>query len=224
MGIPRCARQLLALALLAPVLGLGGSTLVASATARPAASKSPISLGSLSNSLQGEERLTFKAVYVDHPKTGASSSITFEQKAPNSLVLVGGGELLTEGGKTYYCAKPGSTTTCYVATTTDPLAAVFDIFDPAVVITELKAIQQEVTAKLAGVTVTSATKTIAGSSAQCEIVKTKSGTGEWCITSGGFLGYIGEGSGGYLELQSFSTSVSSSDFKLPAGATVQTIP
>jgi hypothetical protein len=55
-------------------------------------------------------------------------------------------------------------------------------------------------------------------------VKVKTGSSTWCVNGSGYLAYATAGSGGYLELQSFSTSVSSSDFTLPSGATISTLP
>jgi hypothetical protein len=91
-------------------------------------------------------------------------------------------------------------------------------------VSELKALQQQVSAKVAGITINSTTKAIAGQHSQCESVKTSSGSGQWCVTNKGFLGYVGESNGGYFQLQSYTTSVATSDFKVPSGATITTVP
>jgi hypothetical protein len=52
-------------------------------------------------------------------------------------------------------------------------------------------------------------------------------TGEVCVTSQGALGYvkaIDNGKTTTISLTSFSTSPPASDFSVPSGATVQTIP
>jgi hypothetical protein len=212
-------RRIVPLALVIATMPVG-TAVAAAATAK---SGSPTSLGSLSTALQAEEKSTFKVVYVDHPPTGATSTLTFEQKPPNSLVDIAGGELLTTGGKSYYCSKANGKTTCLVSAS-NPFASLIDLFSPQTIVNELKSFQSEVAAKIAGVSVKSSSKTVAGKSAQCETVQASGQQSTWCVTGNGFLAYAGTGSSGYIQLQSYSGSASASDFKVPSGATITTIP
>jgi hypothetical protein len=50
-----------------------------------------------------------------------------------------------------------------------------------------------------------------------------SGSGKYCVTNAGILASLTSASGGFT-LTSYSGSVPSSDFSLPMGATVVTLP
>jgi len=86
-----------------------------------------------------------------------------------------------------------------------------------------------VAAALHGVTVTSSTMTVNGFKLQCAVVvsgsKPNQTRSEVCVTSQGILGYVSVAAkAADFEIKSYSASPSASLFKVPAGATVTTIP
>lgn len=224
MHSPGRPARIALIALAAPLLV--GVTSAASLAAAVPKGGSSTSLGSLSKALQAEEHATFKVTYVDHPASGATSSITFEQKPPNSLVTTSGGELLQTAGKTYVCSTASGHTTCLQAgsTASDPFASLVGVFNPATIVSELNSLQQEVALKVAGISLSSSTRTVAGKSAKCETVKVNGQSSTWCVTGAGFLAYATATGGGYVQLQNYSSTASSGDFKVPAGATISTMP
>ncbi len=222
---PRSPFRLFALAGAAPLLV---GVLVASAasgqqrSARTAASTAPTSLNSLSSDLQAEEKATFKVTYLAHLAKGASTTVTFEQQPPNSLFGIEGGELLRLGSKDYFCSKLGGYPIC-LRSPSSQFAPLIGLFNPSTIVTELKAIQQQVT-KVVGATVTSSTRAVAGRPASCETVHAATVMSTWCVTGGGFLAYATATGGSYVQLQSYSRNVPANDFKVPAGAMLASLP
>ena len=105
----------------------------------------------------------------------------------------------------------------------NPLAGLTQLFSPQTELAELKAIQTEAAANTSGYHISFTSETIGGVGTTCANV---TGTGtpvKYCVTKQGVLAY-GSSASSTLTLTSYSTSVPSSDFALPAGATIMTIP
>ncbi|MGO9334760.1 MAG: hypothetical protein ACLQCU_12060 [Acidimicrobiales bacterium] len=110
-------------------------------------------------------------------------------------------------------------------TALDPYRATYALYTGAYWIAFLKV--YSTVAGLAGVSINSTNMTVDGFKLQCVVItgKKSTATSKWCVTSQGILGYVSVSShGSAFEIKSYSPSPPSSLFKLPAGATVTTIP
>lgn len=218
---PRAARRIalpaLAGAVLTSALGLTASA--ASTVARKA---KPPPFSTLEKSLQAEEHLTFKVTYTAH-SAGKTTTLVFEQRPPDARFGEAQGFVLELAGKTYFCASALGHAMCFKSSsTTNPLLGLVGLFSPAAIVTELKTLEAETLTKLAGVTVTSSSKTIAGQASTCVNVSAKKASYEYCVTnSKGILAYGGS-SRSYVVLSSYSSTAPASDFALPAGASITT--
>jgi hypothetical protein len=129
-----------------------------SSPAAPAgASRSPsTSFSSQLQTLVGKagsaEDATFKATYaVAEP--GKSTTITFEQKLPDTRVASPQGEFLSSATTSYFCTTAG-TATCYSETlASNPLAAIVQIAEPKAVLNALQSAQAQADANAAGYTI-----------------------------------------------------------------------
>jgi hypothetical protein len=175
----------------------------------------------LTSSVQGSERSTFKAVYT--VVNGADTeTITVEQAPPKSAISTKGGDVIDTGTATYYCSDSGQSV-CVSAGSTNPLAALTQLFSPQTELAELKAIQDEAAAGATGDHISFSSESIGGVATTCANVTGTAAPVKYCVTKQGVLAY-GSSSSSTLTLTSYSTSVPSSDFALPAGAAIMTIP
>jgi hypothetical protein len=87
----------------------------------------------------------------------------------------------------------------------------------------LKAAQAEAVAHAAGYDVTFSTASFAGQSATCATIAAAGKNAKYCVTKQGILAYEGSSASSFT-LTSYSSSPPASDFALPAGATVMSIP
>jgi hypothetical protein len=199
-------------------------TTSAGATAGSSASGQVGQLQALTASVQAAEHGTFKAGYTSTSSTGASSTVTFEQQPPKSVFTTAGESVINDGTKTYVCsASGGSTCVAYPAGAANPLAALFQVFSPATAISAMQRAQTELAARTVGYNVSFSSATYAGQASTCI-----SGTGgasnfKYCVTKSGILAY-GGANGSSFALTSYSSVVSDSDFSVPAGATIVTLP
>ncbi len=198
-----------------PTVG-GSPTTTASSSAGSALSK----LEHLSSSVQAAEKATFKAVYT---VTNASSTqtVTIEQSPPKSVFSTSGGSLIDTGTASYFCTNSGQTT-CESTGTTNPLAALVAVFSPATVLAGLKSAEAQADAHAAGYSITFSSGSYAGQSTTCANIASTTAV-KYCVTQQGVLAYV-SGNGGSFSLTSYSSSPPASDFSLPAGATVVTLP
>ncbi len=102
-------------------------------------------------------------------------------------------------------------------------SGLLDLFSPTTALTFFNSAESDIYAKLAGINVKFSTANYAGLSSKCVTLKVSGESGKYCVASNGLLTYSGS-SKGYFELKSFSKSVPSSDFQVPAGAKVETTP
>jgi hypothetical protein len=196
------------------------TTTPSATTASPSAS-SVSKIEALTSSLQGSERASFKAVYT-LVTTGLTETVTVEQSPPKTAFLTKDAEIIDTGTATYYCTESGQTI-CLSASATNPLASLTELFSPQTALTELRDIQAEAAAAASGYTITFSSGTYGGQSTTCANVSGKGTTEKYCVTKQGILAY-GSSPAATLSLTSYSPSPPASDFALPAGATVETIP
>ena len=175
--------------------------------------------------MQSAEHATFKAVYTyTSPGSATPMSVTIEQEPPKSLFSASGGLVINNGTTTYYCSTSGATDSCFTAGTgSNPLASIATVFSPTSAITAMQTAESEVAAHLQGYNVSFSSASFAGQSSTCVTVSSQAQTGKYCVTKGGILAYSGA-NGSNFSLTSYSSSVSASDFSLPAGAQTVTIP
>lgn len=181
-------------------------------------------LQSLSAEVQAGQHATFKAVYSAHPSSGAAQTITFEQKPPKTVFSATSGSVIDNGTTTYFCSATGGQSQCVSeASGANPLESITAIFSPTTLLNEFHAAQAAAAAHTAGYSVALSDSTYAGLSAKCLNYTSAAQTVKYCVTDSGILAYAQAG-GGTFELTSFSSSPPDSDFSLPAGATIITIP
>jgi len=197
-----------------------GTTATTSAGA-PAGSSSLSKIEALSSSVQAAEKATFKAVYTI-TTAGSTQTVTIEQAPPKSVFSLKSGSVINTGTTSYYCSNSGAVT-CISAGTSNPLASLVAIFSPATVLAALRSAQAQAAAHAAGYSFTFSSGNYAGQSTSCANINGAGNTVKYCVTSQGILAYASSG-GGTFALTSYSSSPPASDFSLPAGATVETIP
>ena len=181
---------------------------------------------SLSSAVQAGQHATFKAVYTTHTTGAPSQTITIEQMPPKSVFSSTGGSVINDGTRTYFCSSSGGTQQCVSesgATGTNPLAAITAIFNPTTVLNEFQAAEAQAAAHAAGYSLAFSSATYAGIPTKCIDYTHTAQTVKYCVTDSGVLAYASS-PGGSFELTSFTSSPPSSDFALPAGATVITVP
>jgi hypothetical protein len=181
-------------------------------------------LKSLSSSLAKVQKRTFKAVYTLTSSTG-NETVTVEQRPPKSLYSFGNsGSMIDTGTTTYFCSTSTGQATCIPESGgSNPLAPLLGLFSPSTARSALQTAQAEVAAKMHGYTVSFSSGTFAGQASKCASVSGPSGSGKYCVTNSGILASLTSTSGGF-RLTSYSSSVPSSDFSLPQGATIVSIP
>jgi hypothetical protein len=201
----------------------GGGTSATTGASGSGGSSVSSKISALSAHLQAANRTTFKAVYTA-TESGTSQTVTIEQSPPKSLFSAGnGGSDINTGTTSYFCSTANGQNTCYNAGASNPLASLATIFSPATALTELRAAQAQAAAHAAGYDVSFSTQSFAGQSATCATVTASGSNAKYCVTDQGVLAYEGSNSGSFT-LTSYSSSAPASDFALPAGATVVTIP
>jgi hypothetical protein len=238
------AAALVGLVLAAVVLGACSSSTTAAkttttttTTAASAATTAPGSSGggsssqssqfsALSSSVQASERATYKAVYTSHPTSGASQTITIEQMPPKTVFSTTSGSVINDGTHTYFCSAAGGSNQCVETTSTgspNPLGSLTNFFNPTTLLSEFHAAQAAAAAHSAGYSVAFSGSTYAGLSAKCLNYSGGGQTVKYCVTDSGILAYA-QAAGGTFELTSYSSSPPASDFALPTGVPVITLP
>jgi hypothetical protein len=176
----------------------------------------------LTSDSQSASNLTYQATY-SYTSGGKTSTITVAQSAPKYYLKFGSSEFTLYTGKTIYgCASNA----CVKYTTQSPLAAsTLGIFNGKLFQQTVKAdalVQSALTAH--GITVSFSSKTVANVPSDCVTVSKSGQSFTWCVaTSNGVLTSWSSNHGSFT-LTSFTTSPPSSDFTLPAGAHIVSIP
>lgn len=188
----------------------------------------------IQQALQSGENATFDAHY---SITGSSSGTTTYEFAQDGSKFAatynsnnGTSEVISNGTNIDVC-KLGSPAQCvgYPIAEASAFEAAFSFYTGKFwyqAVTGLQAYNG-----VAGFHETTSTMSQGGETLQCVTWSGGTGstaTGEVCVTPQGALGYVKATSSGStvstLTLTSYSTSVSASQFNIPAGATVQTLP
>jgi hypothetical protein len=205
-------------------------TAASSATTKPSApsggsggSDQASQIAALTASVQAAEHGTFKAVYTSS-SGGTSDTVTIEQKSPKSVFASKGGSVINDGTKTYFCSVSSGPATCVTSTaSTNPFAALIQLYSPAAAISVFQQAQTQIAARVSGYNVTFSSQTFAGQASTCVNINGQGNAGKYCVTKSGILAYEGTATSNF-QLTSFSSVVSDSDFSLPAGASVVTLP
>jgi hypothetical protein len=187
-------------------------------------------LSALESNVQSVKGGTFKLTYAE-TSSASTGTLTFEQLPPKYLFSVGGAtgaEVINTGTATYECSGQSGHAYCYsFSSSTNPFAPLLNVITGASVLTTLRSVQSSLAAKLQCVHASFSNQTFAGQSAQCVSGTYQGNSFKYCVTNSGVLAYAG-GSGsksfGSISLTSYSTSASASDFALPPGSTVVTLP
>jgi len=182
-------------------------------------------LNALSSSVQAGQRATFKAVYTSHSSTGTSQTLTIEQMPPKSVFSFSSGSLIDTGTKSYLCTAAGGSEQCVEESSTgpNPFAAITQIFNTTTLLNEFHAAEAAAAAHSAGYSLAFSNSTYAGLTAKCVNYTSSAQTVKYCVTDSGILAYA-QAPGGTFELTTFSSSPAASDFSLPSGVSVITLP
>jgi hypothetical protein len=197
-------------------------------TAAPTTTTSGSSLASsLLGKFQSGEHATFIASY--RVTSGASNeltTLTIAQQSPDQVfegsTKSGTFELLTLGTKSYICTKSSATSTCFGSGASNPEADLFALYEPSKYLPYFQA-----AASAAGGHTSVSTKSVNGYSLSCITISGatgENGTGTFCVTSQGVLGYVAwtgtkAADSGSFEITSYSSTVPASEFTLPATPT-----
>jgi hypothetical protein len=208
------------------------TTTVASSSTTTTTSAGASGSGLLSK-FQSGEQATFVATYkVTSGASKSLTSLTIAQQPPDSLFggtsSSGNFELITLGKKGYICSGQSSGGTggmCLSEGAAASEADLFKIYEPNFYLPYFQA-----AAKASGGQVSYSSKTVNGISLSCISVTGaagEKGTGTFCVTDQGVLGYVAwtgatASDNGSFEITSYSTSVPANEFTLPATPT--TIP
>jgi hypothetical protein len=185
-------------------------------------------LEQIASSAQSESKATFKLTYSWKEST-TSGEVTLEQKPPDQAFSTGAGKVVSNGQKTYYCSTASSPVICvkYGSATSSPLGSVLRVYSSAFYVSEIKDWQNLVTAGISGYKASFSTATFAGQPSQCVSWSYKSENAKYCVTDKGILAFVGGTSSSKtytFTLTNFSTNVSTSDFSVPKGAKIVSVP
>lgn len=198
-----------------------GSSTTTTTTGSGSASSEIRALSSLSGS---GSTATFQATYT-YTDAGRQQTMEFAQSPPKSLFKesASDGLAVDTGTATYYCGAG----TCYKTGTVDPLASLFFLFDGKTFQDTVSAYAVD-SAYLAahGISLAFSTGTYAGQASKCVTITQSSAavkTATWCVADNGIMTSFKAGTSSF-SLTSFTASPPSSDFALPPGATITTLP
>jgi hypothetical protein len=244
---PVRARWALAVAAVAAgtlAAGCGGSSTSPSSTAATGSTTgtggTSGQLKALGGSIQAAKNATFKAVYTSTSSGGGTETVTLEQSPPKQVFSTTDSSgntstLLNTGSATYACsASPDSAPTCTsmaAAGGAGALSALIGVYNGSAALSVINGWQSIVAAHLTGVSLTFSNATVAGQPVRCAKWSYQGSDATYCVTDSGVLAKVATSGGGSssasssnFELTSFTTSPPASDFELPAGATVVTVP
>jgi hypothetical protein len=180
----------------------------------------------LSSEVQAGQHATYGATYISKTAGGTSQTITFEQKPPKSVLSTPSGSVINDGTHTYFCSTSGGKQQCVSDSLAgaNPYAALANLFDPTTLLNEFHAAETAAGSHALGYSADFSNSTYAGLHARCvRYTSSSSQSVKYCVTNSGILAYT-ESAGATFELSGFSAAPPASDFTLPAGATVITIP
>ncbi len=190
----------------------------------------------LGSNVKAAQNATFKAVY-SSTSGGSTQTITLAQAPPKQFFSTSGGSesgtmLVNTGTMTYTCStdSTGASTCTPVGSGAGAgaLTSIIGVYNGAAMLNAINSWQSLVAAHVAGASLSFSNSTIAGEPVKCAKWSYQGQSSTYCVTSNGVLAKVetsgGSASASNFELTSYSNSVSDSDFALPAGATVITLP
>lgn len=205
--------------------GASAATTTTASSSSGGGSSDASKIQSLSSAVQAGQHATFKAVYTTHSATAASQTITIEQMPPKSVFGTTSGSVINDGTHTYFCSSSGGQQQCVSESgaTGNPLASITALFNPSAVLSEFQAAETAAAAHSLGYSLAFSSQTYAGVPTKCVNFTHAAQTVKYCVTDSGILAYAAS-AGSTFELTNFTSSPASSDFSLPSGATVITVP
>ncbi len=170
--------------------------------------------------------MTFSVTY-NLMEAGKSQTVTFAQKPPKEAIITPEGSYYVDGTSVIVCMGQGSSAHCTSLPSSAAAGAnaISDLFSPGVLTSTLQGIEGEVSAHIAGVSISSSSATYGGQDSTCVSV-TKTGQPQvmYCASnSSGVLTYFSAG-GNSGTLTAYDANPPDSTFSPPAGATVETLP
>jgi hypothetical protein len=193
-------------------------------------------LSGFSASVQKGKTATFKAVYTSTDSSGDAQTITFEQAPPKQLFKTVSGThatlMLNTGSQTLSCegdsAQGAPNCVDLGSNGSAALTGMLNFYNGSFVVTAMQGWQTMIGSHLAGVSLKFSDDTIAGQAVRCAMWTAAGQTATYCVTHDGVLakasGSSGSGNENGFVLTSYSTSAPASDFAVPAGASVASVP
>jgi hypothetical protein len=132
--------------------------------------------------------------------------------------------VINDGTRTYFCSTSGGAQQCVSeSTTSNPLQSLTAVFSPQTLLTVFQQAQAAAAAHASGYNISFSDATYAGQASKCIDFSGAGKTGKYCVTDSGILAYL-QTPGETISLTNASSSPPASDFALPSGATVITVP
>lgn len=188
---------------------------------------SPAQLQALALKVESSASATYRVTYVSMDQ-GQTATFTIEQRHPKLLIglqvsapataTVSGLTYISDGTNRYTCYRIKGKISC-LAGNYNPLVGIPGSVSPKAALAAMQAAPSLTTGTPAD-QATFSSESFAGQSSTCLTLVGPNGRGtaKYCITAYGFLAYQALGAN-KLELTSYSSSVSDSDFKLPGPVT-----
>lgn len=180
----------------------------------------------LNQKVEQGQKATFLASWTS-TESGKAETITIAQESGKSYMQVtssGSSEdIISTGTETCFCT--GSS--CFKESGTNPLAGVLDVYDGQEFLDTTEAFTAQAVLKAEGINLSFTSGTYAGQSSKCvDITKTgkSGGTATWCVSTANGLLTHWSADGNSFSLSSYSSTPPASDFQLPKGATMVSIP
>jgi hypothetical protein len=107
---------------------------------------------------------------------------------------------------------------------TNPLLGLEGVFGTGAVLSVFSEAEQSAVAKALGIKVTQSSAKYAGQPSTCVTISRKGQGGKYCVTNKGLLAYTSTSKGNYFQMTKYSAKPPASLYKLPANATILSIP
>lgn len=196
------------------------TTTSSTSTGSGTASTGAPSIARFQGELTNGESLTYEATY-SLTSPNASGTFVVERMPPSSNrfdISTAGQQvaIIANATTTYICDISKTPTRC-VTGIQDPIASFEHLVDPTQIIPALQQAAANGTKS-----VTFSTQSVYGMTATCATI-TSGQPGTFCVTNQGLLVSV-TASNGSITLTGYTTTVPTSDFSPPAGATVSSLP
>lgn len=234
------------------VAGCGGSSSSSNSTGSTSAPASTSSTATTSSgggagqlkafggTIESAKNATFKAVYSTTSSDGGTQTITLAQSPPKQVFSTTDSSgtvstMVNTGTATYSCeTSPGGTPTCTSMSSSagaGALSALVGVYNGSTALSAINGWQSVVAAHVTGASLSFTRTTIAGQAVRCANWAYQGSSATYCVTNSGVLAKVSTSGGAgssatssNFELTDFSASPPASEFDVPAGATVVTVP